>query len=1369
MKTNKIVFLVSVGIIFWVVIVMSIFLIVTSGKKTNGNNGNKNVVEIAKNDSVSDSAESDDSTSKASTSLITKDISNSKMKSNSFGSTSSDYLTLVPPEKRYALLIGVNKYKDSRIRPLASCVKDMSDLKDVLVKYAKFKPENITLMTDDSTGNLFPTAENIRKKVVALKFGIPKDALLIVAFSCHGTVIDMQDGTSAKSYLCVYDTGFTDIDSYIDRSWLFKTIDECQAEKKLLFCDACRSLTTKAQLTAISGMTPDGKAIQFKKMETPSKASWSYNFILMSSCSEGQTSLDAGVNGLFISFLLEGIRTGGAALQDGDLTASSWFDYAYKKTVLVSRQRFADDPNAGLIDQKEQTPRINIPAEAPSFIIAKLERSTLNIVLPDDPNQIRVQTYTINDLDDIKISDVKPAPSKPIKSDKIQLPPIPEEISKQIAVIRGIVQAAEELKNGTHPVLDKPKAVLAQAKLQYDSIRAKRDDMWQKLSGYTRTSLESKIAQDPNASPTTLDYLRPNDVGYSEFIKMVVLGKKTEQAKKVLEKVQEDIETALTKKAKSMIEEINDCIKKMEEPINAFREKVLLSFLEKCDGYDDVSVNDISDEGVLYLTDVIPALLNYDLGWDEKLLWAEAKTIWKERRPCIIERKRAEERAEQERITRERAKQERLERERAEREKQERLSRERAEKERIARERAEKERFAKEKENAGKRAVLYINGVKFAFRYCPAGKFMMGSPKSEEGHVDNEIQHEVTLNKGFWMMETEVTVGMFEAFVKETGYCSEGNKPIGGRYLLEEYVSWRNPGFNQENNNPVVCVSWEDAVAFSKWLESKIGGKVQLPTEAQWEYACRADSTDAYAGNWIEMTWYHNNSGGTTNPVGTKKPNAWGLYDMHGNVWEWCSDLYQDSSNKGTFRFLRGGSWKDSIGECRSAYRAIRDPKVRYANIGFRCIREFDSSNNTTNQNKISNNNFQGINKSSLYAGKRLVKIINGVQFAFRYCPAGNFMMGSPKSEEGHVDNEIQHEVTLNKGFWMMETEVTVGMFEAFVKETGYCSEGNKPIGGRYLLEEYVSWRNPGFNQENNNPVVCVSWEDAVAFSKWLESKIGGKVQLPTEAQWEYACRADSTDAYAGNWIEMTWYHNNSGGTTNPVGTKKPNAWGLYDMHGNVWEWCSDLYQDSSNKGTFRFLRGGSWKDSIGECRSAYRAIRDPKVRYANIGFRCIREFKSSDNSRVNWNEKKNNNSHNSQVHNKNSATNTNIDESLNLLDPDSLLDLSDATLDLADATEEEITNSVIQEVTATINDARAQRSIDPIGAIQNLKNMRESVRRNADIESTTRNALVIQLDRTIIEIEKYMDYWAKKNAEAARRMAEEQDRKAKERGQYPY
>ena len=356
----------TAGITVILLIVLCLLFFQNPGKPSKQEDHNSNAmsaqIESGIQNGVSDKNDS---------SLSTKGISESGNPSSSV--VASNSLTLAPPEKRYALLIGIDKYKEPKISTLLSCSKDMTDLRDILIKYTGFMPENITLMTDNSTGSLIPSANNIREQVENLKKSIPEDAMLIVAFSCHGTMIDMQDGTSPKSYLIAQDTKLSNINSYIDREWLFKTIDECPAEKKLLFCDACRSLAAKTRLDNLSSMTLNGKAIRVMGMDAPSKAAWKYNYIFMSSCSEGQVSIESGANGLFLGYLLEGIRTGEAALRNGDLTAFSWFDYASKKTILVSRERFGKVSNIGLSGQTEQTPRINIPSESSSFIITKLE------------------------------------------------------------------------------------------------------------------------------------------------------------------------------------------------------------------------------------------------------------------------------------------------------------------------------------------------------------------------------------------------------------------------------------------------------------------------------------------------------------------------------------------------------------------------------------------------------------------------------------------------------------------------------------------------------------------------------------------------------------------------------------------------------------------------------------------------------------------------------------------------------------------------------------------------------------------------------------------------------------------------------------
>jgi len=228
------------------------------------------------------------------------------------------------------------------------------------------------------------------------------------------------------------------------------------------------------------------------------------------------------------------------------------------------------------------------------------------------------------------------------------------------------------------------------------------------------------------------------------------------------------------------------------------------------------------------------------------------------------------------------------------------------------------------------------------------------------------------------------------------------------------------------------------------------------------------------------------------------------------------------------------------------------------------------------------------------YAGERKVWEADGVLYPFRWCPPGTFTMGSPAEELGRFDSEIPHEVTLTRGFWMLETEVTHGMW--------------KSVMGVGIQ-----------NLEDEEPVVKVDWNDCRRFCEKLSSKLEMEVSLPTEAQWEYACRAGTTGAYAGRLGKMGWYggrDGNSGGSSHPVGEKKPNAWGLYDMHGNVREWCSDWYAPYMNAsasdptgpdlGTSRVVRGGGWQYDEGFCRSAYRHCHASGEAYRDLGFRCV-------------------------------------------------------------------------------------------------------------------------------------------------------------------
>ena len=219
-------------------------------------------------------------------------------------------------------------------------------------------------------------------------------------------------------------------------------------------------------------------------------------------------------------------------------------------------------------------------------------------------------------------------------------------------------------------------------------------------------------------------------------------------------------------------------------------------------------------------------------------------------------------------------------------------------------------------------------GAKMELALIQPGSFMMGS---EAGDRSEKPVHQVKMTQPFYMGKYEVTQEQYEA------------------------VMGADPSHFKGARNPVEQVSWNDAQEFSRKVSRRTGKTVRLPTEAEWEYACRAGSRTPFCSgdsdNQLgEYAWYRENSGTETHAVGTKKPNAWGLYDMHGNVCEWCLDWYDSDYYKnspmndptgpwaGTARVLRGGSWLFTPGECRSALRYGDDPARTNAIRGFRVV-----------------------------------------------------------------------------------------------------------------------------------------------------------------------------------------------------------------------------------------------------------------------------------------------------------------------------------------------------------------------------------------------------------------------------------------------
>jgi len=245
-------------------------------------------------------------------------------------------------------------------------------------------------------------------------------------------------------------------------------------------------------------------------------------------------------------------------------------------------------------------------------------------------------------------------------------------------------------------------------------------------------------------------------------------------------------------------------------------------------------------------------------------------------------------------------------------------------------------------------------------------------------------------------------------------------------------------------------------------------------------------------------------------------------------------------------------------------------------------------------------------------------EITNSIGMKLVLIPKGTFQMGSPPSEDGSQNDERQHKVMLTRDYYLGAFEVTQDQYLKVM--------GRNPS---YFQGDEVAERHPQTYRvvkevdSSNHPVEQVSWEDAVEFCKKLsdfpeEKKAGRVYRLPTEAEWEYACRAGSKTAYSfgessQSLGDYAWFRVNNK-QTHPVGEKKANAWGLYDMHGNVWEWCSDWYGEypkgavsdptGPREGSDRVYRGGGWDDEAAICRSTFRDWDDPSFRDCLNGFR---------------------------------------------------------------------------------------------------------------------------------------------------------------------
>ena len=649
-------------------------------------------------------------------------------------------------------------------------------------------------------------------------------------------------------------------------------------------------------------------------------------------------------------------------------------------------------------------------------------------------------------------------------------------------------------------------------------------------------------------------------------------------------------------------------------------------------------------------------------------------------------------------------------------------------------------------------------------RRIPRGTFIMGSPEDELGRNNDETQHEVTLTKDYYIGVFECTQKQWKLVMGGLPYWSDDD----GDYFPVNYMSYSSMrgSTNLDEGWPGLGYS-VDASSFFGKLRLKTGLTFDLPTEAQWEYACRAGTSTALnSGKNLESTdsdanmsevgrYYYNQLEGQVGvwshftKVGSYLPNVWGVYDMHGNISEWCLDWKErlgsyntDSvvdpvgASTGDGRVIRGGYFNANAASCRSAFRdkgslsgggwsdiigfrlvcLTYEEKYTIHTVnctsdkceakagdvieiiadappeGMKFYKWFSTETNysvrfsdqtspaTTFIMKANNVTVTATyvpDPNAEYKDNTLYVVVDlsggpdAESYPIRYTnkapdladdtcrttelwlrkiPAGTFSMGSPKNEVGREDNETQHEVTLTEDYYIGVFECTQKQWELIMGDRPSYFNNDQYYAIRPVERiSYTSIRGSTSTGGTGWPIYG-HIVDETSFMGKLRAKTGLVFDLPTEAQWEYACRAGTTTCLNlgidivshefnetssetnretsgyNKMNEIARFHKNSGNSykrddglyygTAKVGRYNPNVWGLYDMHGNVSEWCLDWYGSydmnvinepvGSETGEKRVIRGGAFTSNANQCRSAYRDSLSQTLGIAYNGFRIV-------------------------------------------------------------------------------------------------------------------------------------------------------------------
>lgn len=493
-------------------------------------------------------------------------------------------------------------------------------------------------------------------------------------------------------------------------------------------------------------------------------------------------------------------------------------------------------------------------------------------------------------------------------------------------------------------------------------------------------------------------------------------------------------------------------------------------------------------------------------------------------------------------------------------------------------------------EVVGEDWTFSVRGVNFNMKHVEGGTFMMGC-NDDEADGDEGPIHQVTVNS-YYIGETEVTQALWKAvFDKKRVWGGKRNMP----FELEDNV-------NQVHE-------------FISRLNRLTGLNFRLPTEAEWEFAARGgkkSKNTKFAGstNVYDVAWFKENGAKRPHKVKELVGNELGLYDMSGNLWELCSDYYgpYDRDGKpvmnpmgppqGAESVMRGGSYRNREYFCRVSYRnSVEMENDNDYPLGFRLV--LDDQKDSSAQS-----NAAAPKKPTKEYEKVLTIKAAGVPFKMIFVNGATFNMGG---ESDANDAEPVHKVTLDS-YYIAETEVTQALWEAVMGTTIADMRDKCDPKGKL----------PGVGDDY--PMYYLNWNDCQDFIQRLNELTGRTFHLPTEAQWEFAARGGRTGGYkyagGNNLDEVAWYSDNSKGTAHPVKQKTGNALGLYDMNGNVWEWCNDWYDSYDGEaqynptgpatGDFHVLRGASWSSIPERHGVSNRNNHKTDFRHIRFGMRLV-------------------------------------------------------------------------------------------------------------------------------------------------------------------